>query len=107
MNRAASNADVFRAISDPNRRRLLDLLARGERPVSHLAKSFEVSLPAVSQHLKVLKDVALVKERRAGRQRLYRMNPEPLKEVLEWVGYYERFWTEKLDALGEHLKGKP
>ncbi len=99
-------ADVFRAIADPTRRGLLDLLAQGEAPVAQLASSFEMSLPAVSQHLKVLRDVGLVTEQRFGRERRYRLQPAALKDVAQWVGHFERFWTERLDALGRHLEKK-
>lgn len=78
----------------------------GERPASQLAKPFKISLPAVSQQLNVLKDAGLVSERREGRQRIYQLHPKPLKEVLEWVEFFEAFWIEKLNALGEHLKKK-
>lgn len=75
-------------------------------PASALAEPFGVSLPAVSQQLKVLKDAGLVTERREGRQRLYRLEPERLREVHEWVAHFEKFWNEKLDALGEYLSAK-
>lgn len=72
-----------------------------------LAESFDMSLPAVSQHLKVLRLAGLVTERRQGRQRVYSLVPGPLKEVSDWVDHYERFWSEKLTRLGEHLKRNP
>jgi DNA-binding transcriptional ArsR family regulator len=100
-------ADVFRAIADPTRRGLLELLGRGEAPVGELAASFDVSLPAISQHLRVLREVGLVRESRVGRQRRYRIAPAPLREVVEWVAYFERFWNQKLDQLERHLKENP
>lgn len=106
MSRPAT-ADVFRAIADPTRRGLLDKLTAGEQPMTRLAASFEMTLPAVSQHLRVLRDVGLVSEQRAGRQRLYRVNAAPLREVADWVAHYEKFWTEKLDALERHLRENP
>lgn len=99
-------ADVFRAIADPTRRGLLDLLAAGEAPVGALAAEFDVSLPAISQHLKVLREVGLVSEQRVGRERRYRIEPEPLKEVVDWIAHFEKFWNKKLDALGRHLREK-
>ena len=63
-----------------------------------------MTLPAISQHLHVLCEADLVKQRRAGRQRLYQLNPEPLKQVSDWVSDYEQFWQEKLNALGEYLE---
>jgi len=105
MSMAASQ--VFAAISDPTRRELLDLLAEREYAVNDLVSRFEVSQPAVSHHLRILREAGLVKKREAGRQRLYRLEARPLREVYDWVAHYERFWTEKLDALGEHLRRIP
>ena len=96
--------DVYRAISDPTRRALLDLLAGREHPVSALAERFTMTQPAISQHLRVLRDAGLVRERREGRSRLYRLQPEPLREAFEWLAQYERFWRHKLAELGEHLR---
>ncbi|WP_250125869.1 metalloregulator ArsR/SmtB family transcription factor [Chroococcidiopsis sp. CCMEE 29] len=104
MSRPAASADIFQAIADPTRRALLDRLRDGEQPVKQLAEPFEMSLPAISQHLQVLCEAGLVTQRRAGRQRLYQLNPEPLKQVSEWVSHYEQFWQEKLDALAEYLE---
>lgn len=72
--------------------------------MTQLAQPFAMSLPAISQHLQVLCDVELVTQSRSGRQRIYRLNSQPLKPVAEWVGQYERFWTRKLDALGDYLE---
>jgi DNA-binding transcriptional ArsR family regulator len=102
MSRPAS--EVFQAIADPTRRALLDLLAQRERSVNDLVAQFHVSQPAVSHHLGILRHAGLVKNRRAGRQRLYRLHSRPLREVYDWVAHYERFWTEKLGVLGEHLR---
>lgn len=106
MHRRAAHADVFLAIADPTRRRILDLLADGERPVAEIADRFDVSLPAISQQLSVLRAARLVRARPLGRQRLYRIAPAPLREVARWLAFYERFWTQKLRALGEHLDRK-
>lgn len=106
MSRPPSD-DVFRAIADPTRRALLDGLCAGEQPVTRLAAAFEMSLPAVSQHLRVLREVGLVSEHRAGRQRLYRLEPAPLRDVAEWVSHYEQFWTAKLDSLAQYLRENP
>lgn len=105
MSMAASQ--VFAAISDPTRRELLDLLAEREYSVNDLVSRFEVSQPAVSHHLRILREAGLVEKRQAGRRRLYRLEARPLREVYDWVAHYERFWTEKLDALGEHLRRIP
>jgi DNA-binding transcriptional ArsR family regulator len=95
--------DVYRAISDPTRRRILDLLAVKERPVRELMEPFDMSQPAVSQHLKVLREAGLVKERKVGRERQYRLTPGPLKEVASWIGHYDRFWRERIAALERYL----
>src|SRR5712692_1273085 len=107
MARAKPSVDVYRAVADPTRRELLDRLAEGEQPVTKLAARFDMSLPAVSQHLKMLREAGLVAERREGRQRLYRLTATPLKEVADWVSHYDRFWRSKLKALGEHLGKNP
>jgi DNA-binding transcriptional ArsR family regulator len=100
---AAARTDAFRAIADPTRRAVLDLLRQSERSVSELCEPFAMSQPALSQHLKVLRRAGLVTTRRAGRLRVYALDPRPLRAVSEWVAHYERFWDEKLDALGRYL----
>lgn len=104
MSRLAASADVFAAIADPTRRAILDQLRTGEQPVKQLAEPFAMSLPAISQHLQVLCEAGLVQMRKAGRQRLYRLNPEPLKQISDWIAHYEQFWQEKLDALSNYLE---
>jgi DNA-binding transcriptional ArsR family regulator len=106
MNRRTSHSDAFQAIAHPARRKLLELLERGELPVSELAQDFHATAPALSQHLTVLKKAGLVEERRVGRQRLYRLTPEPLKEVSDWVSAHKLFWVVKLAALGQYLHKK-
>lgn len=98
--------DVFMAISHGARRRMLDLLAREERAVSVLAEHFAMSRPAVSQHLRVLLDAGLVRERRQGRERRYQFVPGQLGTVRDWIGQYERFWDERLACLQGHLAKK-
>lgn len=97
-------SDVFRAIADPTRRGILDGLVAGEATAGEIAGRFALTFPAVSQHLKVLREVGLVSERRDGRNRRYRLRPEPLREVGDWIARYERFWSDKLDALGRYLE---
>lgn len=94
---------MFRAISDPTRRAILDLLSRNERCVNDIAAPFAMSQPAISQHLKVLSDAGLVSARREGRLSLYRVEPAPLRDAFDWLARYERFWNRKLDALGAFL----
>lgn len=103
MTPLAAHADVFSAIAHPVRRAMLDRLRRGEQPVAALAAPFDMTLPAVSQQLRVLRRAGLVRERRDGRQRFYRLNPEPLKDVRDWMRRYERFWSRRLRDLGTYL----
>ena len=95
--------DVFAAISHPARRRMLDLLIETARSVNALAEHFQMSRPAVSQHLRVLLDAGLVTEQRHGRERCYRLVPAQLRPVRDWMAYYERFWDEHLERLEKHL----
>jgi DNA-binding transcriptional ArsR family regulator len=90
------------AISDPIRRRVLELVRDRELPAGELAAEFDVSRPAVSRHLRVLRDTGLVQERREGRLRLYRADPAPLEELREWL---ERYWSGRLDALKRAAEG--
>src|SRR3954454_7700769 len=98
-----AHSDVFLAIAHPARRAILDDLRRGELPVSALAEPHDMTLPAVSQQLRVLRRAGLVTERRQGRQRYYRLTPEPLEEVHHWMRRYEKFWTTRLRKLGKYL----
>lgn len=95
--------DVFTAVAHPLRRELLDLLAGGERTAGQLAAPFPVSRPAISQHLRVLLDAGLVRERRDGRERRYRLDPGRLIVLRDWLATYERFWRLRLRALGDYL----
>ena len=94
---------IFLAVSDPTRRGILDLLLVAECSVSELARPFRISQPAISQHLRILRKAGLVRARRQGRERRYRLRGEPLRAVYDWIAHYERFWTEKLHALGAYL----
>ena len=99
--------DVFHAIADPTRRALLDLVAESEQPVKILAQTFSMSRPAISQHLRILKQAGLVIERKVGREHLYSLRAEPLHEVSDWVQHYEQFWRNRLELLAEHLDTMP
>jgi DNA-binding transcriptional ArsR family regulator len=98
---AASSAkhDVFQAIADPTRRKLLKLLSKEEMPVTAISEHFPISRTAVSKHLRVLAEAGLVKERKAGRETRYKLEPEPLFELKDWLQYFELFWENKLSAL--------
>lgn len=91
---------VFAALANPTRRDVLDMLLDGPRSVVALAERFDMARPSVSEHLKVLRDCGLVAEGKRGRFRYYRVNPEPLQEISTWLSPYERFWRERLTALG-------
>jgi len=95
--------DVFSAIGDPTRRHMLDLLSSSELPAGQIAIPFSITRPAISQHLDVLRRAGLVSVRRRGRQQLYRLEPEPLREVYDWAAHYLRFWNDKLSSLGNYL----
>ncbi|MBV7507323.1 metalloregulator ArsR/SmtB family transcription factor [Bacillus sp. sid0103] len=91
--------DVFQAIADPTRRKLLKLLSKEEMPVTAISEHFPISRTAVSKHLRVLREAGLVKERKAGRETRYKLEPEPLFELKDWLQYFELFWENKLSAL--------
>ena len=109
MARAATTADAFNAVAEPRRREILDLLADGERPVNDLVALLGLGQPQVSKHLRVLREVGLVDVRDQGRQRMYRLNGEPLKPIHDWVKNYVRTWNERFDVMDdllEELKGE-
>ena len=94
MARPAATEDVFRAVADPTRRAALEGLARRrELPVTELAEALGVSLPMLSRHLAVLRTAGLVTEQRSGRQRLYRLQPEPLRELFGWASLFRELWA--------------
>jgi DNA-binding transcriptional ArsR family regulator len=96
--------DTFSALSDPTRRAILARLAEGETSVSELAEPFDVSLPAVMKHLRVLEDAGLITKEKEGRVSHCRLNADPLRDAAEWINPYKRFWRTKLNALGAHLR---
>ncbi len=107
MARAATTADAFNAVAEPRRRQILDVLAAGERPVNDLVLELGLAQPVVSKHLRVLRDVGLVSVRDEGRQRVYRLDGQPLKPIHDWVKNYERTWSSRftrLDVVLEELK---
>jgi DNA-binding transcriptional ArsR family regulator len=104
MARSPTTSDVFNAVAEPQRRRIIDLLAVGERSVNDIAEALGMRQPQVSKHLRVLSEVNLVSARDVGRQRLYKLNSEALKPIHEWVTPYERTWSESFDRLDDILK---
>jgi DNA-binding transcriptional ArsR family regulator len=94
---------VFDVVAEPNRRRILDLLCAAERPVGELVDALSLSQPAVSKHLRVLREAGLVEVRIDAQRRLYRLRAEPLREIDEWLTPYRAAWRDRLDALEHHL----
>ncbi len=90
---------VFRALADPSRRAIFERLTRGEAAVKELTADFEISQPAVSQHLAALRAAGLVTERRDGRLVYYRVEPQGLRPLVNWIGHYQAFWVERLGKL--------
>jgi DNA-binding transcriptional ArsR family regulator len=95
---------IFQTLADPTRRRLFESLTRGEAAVKELTARFDISQPAVSQHLAALKDAGLVRARREGRHVYYRVEPQGMKPLLDWITHYRAFWTERVDRLGQLLE---
>ena len=95
---------TFEVLAEESRRRILDLLVEEERPVGDLVDRLALSQPAVSKHLKVLRDAGLVEARTEAQRRIYRVRPEPLREIDEWLMPYRRRWAAHLNALERHLE---
>jgi DNA-binding transcriptional ArsR family regulator len=109
MARAATTVDAFNAVAEPRRRKVLDVLAGGERSVNDLVGVLGWPQPQVSKHLRVLREVGLVEVRDEGRQRIYRLDSGPLKAIHDWVSSYQELWTERFDQLDvvlDELKNK-
>lgn len=100
-------ATTFEVLAEPRRREILDLLRTGERPVGELVERLTVTQPAVSKHLRVLREAGLVEVRQDAQRRWYRLRPEPLAEIDAWLAPYRRMWGEGLDALGRRLDELP
>jgi DNA-binding transcriptional ArsR family regulator len=104
MARAATTSDVFNAIAEPRRRDILVLLRGGERPVTEVAQELGITQPGASKHLRVLREVGLVQDRRSGKQRLYGLDGRGLRPVHEWTGGFEQFWSESFDRLDAYVQ---
>ena len=102
MPRAATTSDAFNAVAEPRRREILNYLVLQERPVGDIVTALRIEQPSVSKHLRVLKDVGLVRVRREGRQMFYRTNAEAIRPLHEWASRFERFWQHQL----EHIKAR-
>ncbi|EHQ61645.1 ArsR family transcriptional regulator [Paenibacillus dendritiformis C454] len=99
MSSSAAKYDVFQAIADPTRREVLRLLADKEMPISQITSHFPISRTAIAKHLHILTEAELVSGRKVGREKIYRLHPEPLTELKDWLSFYERFWSNKLSIL--------
>ena len=98
---------AYAALAEPSRRRILDLLRTRERSVNELVDRLDLSQPGVSKHLKVLREAGLVEVRPDGKRRWYGLRAEPLAEVADWLEPYRRHWSDRLDALEQHLEENP
>jgi DNA-binding transcriptional ArsR family regulator len=101
-----ANVDVFSALANPVRRKILIRLRRRARSVNDLAEGFKIGRPAVSEHLQVLRKARLVREEPRGRQRYYHLDPRPLADVEEWLEVFDRYWKKRLAALEDLLGGE-
>jgi DNA-binding transcriptional ArsR family regulator len=97
---------AFEVLAEPSRRDILELLRSGERPVGDLVEHLTLSQPAVSKHLRVLRDAGFVDVRADAQRRLYRISPKPLEELADWLEPYRQFWTVHLDRLETHLDAR-
>jgi DNA-binding transcriptional ArsR family regulator len=102
--RAATTSDAFNAIAEPQRRRILTVLKGQERPVNDLARALRITPSRASKHLRVLREVGLVRVRGVGQHRLYGLDARGLKPIHEWVGGFEQFWSESFDRLNEYVR---
>ncbi|MEK4249119.1 ArsR/SmtB family transcription factor [Paenibacillus sp. FSL W7-1287] len=106
MAAASAKHDVFQAIADPTRRRMLHLLADQELPITQIAASFPISRTAVNKHLHVLAEAGLLSKRRAGRETRFKLQAEPLTELQQWLAFFEQYWDEHLLALKEYVESE-
>ena len=95
--------NVYEALAEPNRRRIIELVGEGERSAGDLVEALAISQPGVSKHLRLLREAGLVRVRKDAQRRLYRLAPEKLAELDAWLAPYRRFWRGRLDALEDHL----
>jgi DNA-binding transcriptional ArsR family regulator len=96
--------DVFQAIADHHRRKIIRMLADEEMPVTAIAGQFTISRTAVNKHLHVLTEAGLLYQRKVGRETRYKLRPAPLSAIQEWVAFYEQYWSDKLNALKEYVE---
>jgi DNA-binding transcriptional ArsR family regulator len=101
---AAAENKIFQALADPSRRAIFESLTLGEAAVKEITARFDISQPAVSQHLAILKDAGLVNARRDGRCVYYRVQPRGMKPLIDWIAHYRAFWTDRVDRLEQLLE---
>jgi DNA-binding transcriptional ArsR family regulator len=106
MPRPQASSDIYSAIADPTRRAILDRLRAGPAPVNAILRDFPQSRPAISKHLRVLREADVVVEQRVGRERIYRIRPEKLHQVAAWIEGYRFFWQSSLENLKNHLEAE-
>ena len=106
MAASSTKTDVFQAIADPTRRKLLRLLADREMPITEISDHFPMSRTGVSKHLRILAEAELVVGRKKGREKLYRLHPAPLLELKHWLSFYERYWDNKLSMLKHYVESE-
>jgi DNA-binding transcriptional ArsR family regulator len=104
MARSSTTSDVFNAIAEAQRREILDSLIAGEKAVGAIVNDLSMSQPQVSKHLRVLSEVGLVRYRAEGRRRLYRLEPERLRPLHDWLAKYEQAWNDRLDRMDDYLQ---
>jgi len=106
MARAATTSDPFNAVAEPRRREILKYLANDEREVGQIVLALRLEQPSVSKHLRVLREVGLVRVRRNGRHMLYKTNAQALRPLHEWTGYFEKLWTQQLNRVKDRAEQK-
>ena len=104
MARAATTSDAFNAIAEPQRREILTFLKGSERPVNDVARALRITMPQASKHLRVLREVGLVRVRGDGKQRLYTLDARGLRPIHQWTGGFEQFWNQTFDRLNDYVK---
>ena len=106
MARAATTSDPFNAVAEPRRREILEYLANDEREVGQIVIALRLEQPSVSKHLRVLREVGLVRVRRNGRHMLYKTNAQALRPLHEWTGYFEKLWNQQLNRVKDRAEQK-
>ena len=106
VSQTRSDRDVFQALSDPTRRAILGMLRNGSQPVGSIARDFPISRPAISKHLRILREAELVTEIKVGRNRLYELNAAPLRSVDDWLAHYRHMWQHQLRNLKRYIEDK-